>query len=98
MPRISGVDIPDNKPIRIALRYIYGIGPTRAESVIQSSGVAPETRVRDLTEHLKVHSHDHASRRGLKKLVGQRRRLLRYLESQDIERYRSLIQTLGLRR
>ncbi|MCA9540121.1 MAG: 30S ribosomal protein S15 [Myxococcales bacterium] len=55
-------------------------------------------RVRDLTEHLKVHSHDHASRRGLKKLVGQRRRLLRYLESQDIERYRSLIQTLGLRR
>ncbi len=55
-------------------------------------------RVRDLTEHLKVHSHDHASRRGLKKLVGQRARLLRYVKRCDVERYRSLIQTLGLRR
>lgn len=55
-------------------------------------------RVRDLTEHLKVHKHDHASRRGLKKLVGQRSRLLRYLKGKDVERYRSLIQSLGLRR
>ena len=55
-------------------------------------------RVRDLTEHLKVHKHDHASRRGLKKLVGQRSRLLLYLKGKDVERYRSLIQSLGLRR
>ena len=55
-------------------------------------------RVKDLTEHLKVHAHDHASRRGLKKLVGQRARLLRYVKRCDVERYRSLIQTLGLRR
>ncbi len=55
-------------------------------------------RVQDLTEHLKVHAHDHASRRGLKKLVGQRARLLRYVKRCDVERYRSLIQTLGLRR
>ena len=55
-------------------------------------------RVRDLTEHLKIHKHDHASRRGLKKLVGQRSRLLRYLKSKDVERYRSLIQSLGIRR
>lgn len=55
-------------------------------------------RVRDLTEHLKVHKHDHHSRRGLKKLVGQRTRLLRYVAKQDIERYRSLIKRLGLRR
>ena len=55
-------------------------------------------RVRDLTEHLKIHKHDHASRRGLKKLVGQRARLLRYVKRCDVERYRSLIQTLGLRR
>ena len=55
-------------------------------------------RVKDLTDHLKVHSHDHASRRGLKKLVGQRARLLRYVKRCDVERYRSLIQTLGLRR
>ena len=55
-------------------------------------------RVKDLTEHLKAHGHDHASRRGLKKLVGQRARLLRYVKRSDVERYRKLIQTLGLRR
>ena len=55
-------------------------------------------RIADLTEHLKTHKHDHHSRRGLLLLVGQRRRLLRYLESVDIERYRSLIKRLGLRR
>ena len=56
------------------------------------------TRVRELTEHLKVHKHDHHSRRGLKKLVGQRTRLLRYLRSKDLERYRTVIKALGLRR
>ena len=55
-------------------------------------------RIADLTEHLKQHKHDHHSRRGLLLLVGQRRRLLRYLESVDVERYRSLIKRLGLRR
>lgn len=55
-------------------------------------------RVRELTEHLKVHKHDHHSRRGLKKLVGQRRRLLRYLQNRDVSRYRALIEKLGLRR
>lgn len=55
-------------------------------------------RVRELTEHLKAHQHDHHSRRGLKKLVGQRRRLLRYLQNNDLSRYRDLIENLGLRR
>ncbi len=55
-------------------------------------------RVNDLTEHLKVHKHDFASRRGLLKLVGQRTRLLKYVKRQDVERYRSLIKALGLRR
>ena len=55
-------------------------------------------RIAHLTEHLKQHKHDHHSRRGLLLLVGQRRRLLRYLESVDVERYRSLIKRLGLRR
>lgn len=55
-------------------------------------------RIKDLTEHLKEHKHDHHSRRGLLLLVGKRRRLLRYLESNDIERYRALIKRLGLRR
>lgn len=55
-------------------------------------------RITDLTEHLKQHTHDHHSRRGLLLLVGQRRRLLKHLEKTDIERYRALIERLGLRR
>lgn len=55
-------------------------------------------RISDLTEHLKTHRHDHHSRRGLLLLVGRRRRLLKYLEKIDVERYRSLIGRLGLRR
>jgi small subunit ribosomal protein S15 len=55
-------------------------------------------RISDLTEHLKTHKHDHHSRRGLLLLVGQRRRLLQYLQQTDIQRYRSLIERLGLRR
>lgn len=55
-------------------------------------------RIRELTEHLKVHKHDHHSRRGLLLLVGRRRRLLKYLENKDVMRYRALIQKLGLRR
>ena len=55
-------------------------------------------RIKDLTEHLKEHKHDHHSRRGLLLLVGQRRRLLKYIQKTDITRYRSLIERLGLRR
>jgi small subunit ribosomal protein S15 len=55
-------------------------------------------RIRDLTEHLKLHKHDHHSRRGLLLLVGQRRRLLNYLAKTDINRYRSIVERLGLRR
>lgn len=55
-------------------------------------------RINDLTEHLKEHKHDHHSRRGLLLIVGQRRRLLGYLEKLDIERYRALLGRLGLRR
>jgi len=55
-------------------------------------------RIKDLTEHLKEHKHDHHSRRGLLLLVGQRRRLLGYLQGVDIARYRNLIERLGLRR
>ncbi|MEI2819999.1 MAG: 30S ribosomal protein S15 [Marmoricola sp.] len=55
-------------------------------------------RISHLTDHLKQHKHDHHSRRGLLLLVGQRRRLLNYLQKTDIERYRSIVQRLGLRR
>src|SRR5690625_84730 len=55
-------------------------------------------RISNLTEHLKDHPHDHHTRRGLMALVGRRRRMLQYLYSEDIERYRSLIERLGLRK
>lgn len=55
-------------------------------------------RIEELTEHLKVHHKDHHSRRGLLKMVGQRRGLLAYLKKTDIERYRALIERLGLRK
>lgn len=55
-------------------------------------------RITELTEHFKVHSKDHASRRGLLQLVGRRRRLLDYLKKQDFERYRSTIERLGIRK
>lgn len=55
-------------------------------------------RIADLTEHLRTHKHDHHSRRGLLLLVGRRRRLLKYLQRTDINRYRALIEKLGLRK
>ena len=55
-------------------------------------------RIVQLTEHLREHKHDYSSRRGLLKLVGQRRRQLRYLSNKDVERYHQVIQALGLRR
>jgi small subunit ribosomal protein S15 len=55
-------------------------------------------RINDLTEHLKAHKKDHHSRRGLYKMIGQRRSLLNYLQKKDIERYRSVIGKLGIRK
>jgi len=55
-------------------------------------------RISYLTEHLKIHKKDHHSRRGLLKMVGRRRRLLNYVKNNDIKRYRTIIETLGLRR
>ncbi|MGE5764629.1 MAG: 30S ribosomal protein S15 [Mycobacterium leprae] len=80
---------------QIMREYATGEGDTGSAEV----QVALLTRrISDLTEHLKVHKHDHHSRRGLLLLVGRRRRLLNYLARTDISRYRSLIERLGLRR
>jgi small subunit ribosomal protein S15 len=80
---------------RIMTEYATGEGDTGSPEV----QVAMLTkRIADLTEHLKVHKHDHHSRRGLLLLVGRRRRLLNYVQKKDIQRYRSLIERLGLRR
>ena len=69
-----------------------GTGSTEVQIAVLSR------RISDLTEHLKFHKHDHHSRRGLMILVGRRRNMLGYLKDIDIERYRSLIERLGLRR
>lgn len=88
------VTLPDNKQ-EIIERFATQEGDTGSPEV----QVALLTqRIAHLTEHLKDHKHDHHSRRGLLMMVGQRRRLLNYLRTKDIERYRSLIAELELRR
>ncbi len=56
------------------------------------------SRIVELTDHLRIHKHDESTRRGLLKMVGRRRRLLRYLNREDVNRYRAIIAKLGLRR
>lgn len=75
----------------------YGLHETDTGSA-EAQVALLTNRISGLTEHLKSHKHDHHSRRGLLLMVGRRRRLLNYLTKVDIERYRSLIQRLGLRR
>ena len=75
----------------------YGTHPNDTGSPEVQVALLTE-RINHLTEHLKVNKKDHHSRRGLLMMVGKRRRLLRYLQEQDVERYRSLIAKLGLRR
>ncbi|MEZ5175896.1 MAG: 30S ribosomal protein S15 [Acidimicrobiia bacterium] len=75
----------------------YGTHPTDTGSPEVQVALLTE-RINHLTGHLKAHPKDHHSRRGLLMMVGKRRRLLRYLQEQDVERYRNLIAALGLRR
>lgn len=74
----------------------YGSSATDTGSPAVQIALMTE-RINELTEHLRSHTKDHHSRRGLLKLVGQRRRLLRYLERNDLERYRSLVSELQIR-
>ena len=75
----------------------YGKTPTDTGSTEVQVALLTE-RIRELTEHLKDHNKDHHSRRGLLKMVGKRRGLLAYLKKTDIERYRALIEKLGIRK
>jgi len=89
----TGTDAETKK--QIIAKYATADGDTGSPEV----QVALLThRIAHLTEHLKEHKHDHHSRRGLLLLVGQRRRLLNYLQKNDIGRYRSMVERLGLRR
>ena len=83
----------------IWLRQLGDVGGTDLDGLHPHLGPAPLTeRIQYLTEHFKTHKKDHHSRRGLLKLVGQRRRLLDYLKSKDSARYRKLIEGLGIRK
>jgi len=88
-----GTDAETKK--KIIAEYATGEGDTGSPEV---QVALLSHRISHLTEHLKTHKHDHHSRRGLLLLVGQRRRLLNYLEKTEIERYRSIVSRLGLRR
>ena len=87
------------------------LGPSKKRNVIdqfkkhEGDTGSPEVqiallteRIRHLTEHFKIHAKDHHSRRGLLKLVGRRRRLLDYLKAKEVERYRTVIKELGIRK
>ncbi len=75
----------------------FGVHPTDTGSPEVQIALLSE-RIKYLTEHFKTHQKDHHSRRGLLKLVGQRKRMLSYLRKKDAERYRTLIQELGIRK
>mgnify|MGYP002652042991 CR=1 FL=1 len=100
----TGTNVERDRIVTVAL--VHSVGPGRENETVATwlidPGVEipePAQRVHGIsTEHAREHKHDHHSRRGLLLLVGRRRRLLRYLETTDIERYRSLIKRLGLRR
>ncbi|HVY10293.1 MAG TPA: 30S ribosomal protein S15 [Mycobacteriales bacterium] len=80
---------------QIISEYATGDGDTGSPEV---QVALLSRRIADLTEHMKAHKHDFHTQRGLLQLVGRRRRLLRYLETVDVQRYRTLIERLGLRR
>ena len=91
---VCDATIPPQKAELIA-KYGNGEGDTGSPEVQVAILTA---RINDLNEHFKAHPHDHHSRRGLLKMVGQRRNMLAYLKSKDIERYRAIVQKLGLRK
>jgi len=89
--------MPLTKEVKLEIIAKHGSG--EADTGSSQVQIAMLTqRINDLTEHLRVHKHDHYSRRGLLKLVGRRRRFLNYLQKNDLEGYRALIKELGLRR
>lgn len=86
-----------SKEVKAQLTAEYGKTPTDTGSPAVQVAILTY-RIKDLTEHLKVNQKDHHSRRGLLKMVGQRRGLLEYLKKNDVEAYRSLIARLGIRK
>jgi small subunit ribosomal protein S15 len=93
--RIFAMTLPKEQKAELISKY--GRSPDDTASAEVQVALLTE-RINELTEHLRGHVKDHHSRRGLLMLVGKRRRLLRYLERSDLERYRTLVGELGIRR
>ena len=87
--------ITKEQKAEIIAKYGNGEGDTGSPEVQVAILTA---RINDLNEHFKAHPHDHHSRRGLLKMVGQRRNMLAYLKGKDIKRYREIVKQLGLRK
>lgn len=88
--------MPLTKEVKAQIIAEFGKGSADSGSAEVQIALLTQ-RIKDLTEHLKTHKHDHHTRRGLLKLVGQRKRLLNYVKNRDIEGYRELIAKLGIR-
>ncbi len=88
--------MPLTKEVKAQIMAEYGKTPTDSGSAEVQVALLTQ-RIKDLTEHLKIHKKDHHTRRGLLMLVGQRRRLLAYIKKQDVANYRELIAKLGIR-
>ena len=97
MPRRMETPVPLAADVKKQIIAEYGASESDTGSAEVQIALLSK-RISDLTEHLKMHKHDHHSRRGLLLLVGRRRRLLKYLREVDVARYRSLIERLGIRR
>jgi len=102
MPRIAGIDVPDNKPLRIAMRYIYGIGPKFAEDIVREAGIDGQTRAKELTEDdiAKINGIIETSyviEGALRRQVGQNIQRLRDIRSYRGDRHRHGLPVRGQR-
>ena len=102
MPRVSGVDIPDNKPIRISLRYIYGIGPHHAENICREAGIEPQTRANQLSEDVLAQlagliENNYLTEGALRRQVAQNVARLRDIRSYRGDRHRRGLPVHGQR-
>ena len=102
MPRIAGIDIPDNKPARISLRYIYGIGPYQAEIVLEKCGIDGQMRAKDLTEDqlakiAKCLEEDFTIEGALRRQINDNIKRLREIKCYRGDRHRKGLPTRGQR-
>jgi len=102
MPRISGIDIPNEKKIKISLRYIYGIGPSNAMDILKEAGIDPERKAKDLTEAelaaiINIIDRSHLVEGALRRQIGQQIGRLKEIQSFRGSRHRRSLPVRGQR-